>query len=521
MEKKENIRNLIKEGRLPEAFSSFESFISNCEDARLELLQGQNQYFSLEKQIHARIVGDEAYMEQNRITLNFLNQLKKFHREVLSLYFDVADKEEYLKEITSRDQFIREILELRLQSKNYKWEEQLGEGNSSVIYRLLNPFTSRYAICMVMKLSDMTPVLKTQILQLAGLRHRNVIKLMDCELDVYPYFIIQEYIHGPTLQEAIEKTGPRPAAQAADWLYQLTDAVEYLRHKRLLPNNLRPSKIFIDDEWQVMISPFDLSMASAASQTFKRYLDVCRYGSPELLRADGKNMNLEQMGFSDQYAIGLIAYKILAGKDLFEGESVYDILESRKRFETDEAYRAARLDLMPVETFTRPDGESCTLVDVVGRLLREKPEDRFATLHGLLDALHMLTRAENPDISLARKSYRRCMAMNKEFIRDFYQAFHRHFPETEKEFSLISRNKQTAMLQMAVDILLDIEEKKDLLRSVINSPKHQKYEFLFFEAFLDTLLEALKNNDFQWDDATEAEWRLIRDKALKVIGERE
>jgi serine/threonine protein kinase len=512
-----NIKKLIAEGRLPDAFARFESFVRQCEEARAELTQSQNRFSSLQAQIRAHTTGDEAYVELNRITFSFLQQIEKFHNEVLSSYFEVADKKQYLSEIASRDQLIRETLELRLQPKQYRLEEQMGEGSSSVIYRLLNPFTNRHAICMVLKVSVLEPPLKRQILQLAGLRHRNVIKLIDCELDSYPYFIIMEYIHGPTLTSAVETTGPRPAAQVVDWLYQLADAVEYMRHKRLLPNNLRPSKIFVDDEWQIMISPFDLHMASTGAFTFKRYLDVCRYGSPELLQADGASMDIADVGLSDQYSIGLIAYKMLSGEDLFEGDSMYDILESRRKFSSDEAYRTARLAEMPAETFTWSNGSAGALADIIRRLLNEQPGGRYARLRDLLHALHPFTRADMAGLSLSRQSYRRCIALNKEFIRDFYQAFHRNAPETEKEFDPVSRNRQSAMLQMSIDILLDLDQKSGLLLSLANNARHIKYDFSYFEVFLDTLLETLRNNDPQWNKATAAEWKKIRDKALALI----
>lgn len=519
MRTKGNIKKLIAEGYLSEAFASFESFVRQCEEAHAELLQNQNRFSTLQDQMRAHTIGDEAYdVERNRITFSFLQQLEKFHGEVLSSFFEVADKKQYLSEIASRDQLIRETLELRLQPKQYTLKEQLGEGSSSVIYRLLNPFTSRYAICMVLKVSSLDPVLKQQILQLAGLRHRNVIKLIDCELDSYPYFVIMEYIHGPTLTDAIETTGPRPAAQVVDWLYQLADAVEYLRNKRLLPNNLRPSKIFVDDEWQVMISPFDLHMASTGTYTFKRYLDVCRYGSPELLQSDGISTDIGDVGLSDQYSIGLIAYKLLSGEELFEGDSVYDILESRRKFANNKAYRAARLGAMPAETFIFPDGSAGTVADIIHRLLNEQPGGRYARLRDLLHALHPFTRADVAGLSLSRQSYRRCIALNKEFIRDFYQAFHRNAPETEKVFNPISRSRQSAMLQMSIDILLDLGRKSGLLLSLAKTSSHIEYRS-YFEAFLDTLLETVRNNDPQWDEATAAEWQEIREKALALIAE--
>lgn len=517
METKGNIKNLIAEGRLAEAFASFGAFVHKSEEARNEVLQNQNRFFALQDQINADIIGNEATIELNRITFNFLNQLEKFNSDVLAFHFDVADKEAYFKKITSRDQLLNEILELRLRSKFYKLDGELANGNSSEIYRLLNPYTGRHAIGMVLKLPNLVPEVRSQVMQLTNLRHRNVIKLIDYELDAYPFFVIMDFVYGPTLHEAIEKTGPRSAAQAVDWLFQLTNAMDYLRQKRLVHTNLRPSKIFIDDEWQVMISPLDLTKTSTGGYTLRRYLDVCRYGSPEFLKLDGQHFDLESMCFSDQYSLGLIAYKILTGNDLFEGDTVHDILENRGRFAADRDYRNQKLAVIPAEIFSQPGGKTYALTEVIHRLLSEKPTDRFSSLHELQRIIHPFVWADNPHISLSRQSYRRCIALNNEFIRDFYRTFHENAPETEKDFDLVSRHRQSAMLQMSIDILLDIDQKEPLLQSLINNPKHSKYTSDYFSIFLDTLVNTLQKNDPQWNVEIAAEWENIRHKTMTII----
>lgn len=49
-----------------------------------------------------------------------------------------------------------------------------------------------------------------------------------------------------------EDSGPRPPSQAVDWLFSLADALSYMRQKRRLHSNVRPSKIYIDEENQVL-----------------------------------------------------------------------------------------------------------------------------------------------------------------------------------------------------------------------------------------------------------------------------
>jgi serine/threonine protein kinase len=528
-----NIEALIKADDLDAALHSFDRFLERCEEERLNVAHLQARLSSLETQQKARAIGSEGLIERNKIRLDFQRELNDFRRDVLSTHFDLRGQIEFINRITDRDSVIHEILDLRLMAKRYQrdlgWGQQ--EGNSSIIYRLFNYDTERHAIALVIKMPHLDEAVKQEIGRLTDLRHRNVIKLLDHEITAFPFFVITEYVYGSNLPDSLEVVGPRPVAQAADWLYQLTDGLDYLRHKRILHTNVRPSKIYIDDEWQIMISPLDLIKLSPAKKrrpssraydpskdnpserTFNRYRDVCQYGSPELLARDGEGFDQRQMCISDLYSIGLVGYKMLTGNDLFEGKRVYDILKSRRQFVEDKKYRARKLAEMPDSKLTL----------LLHQLLEEDPAERaqyYADLNALIRALHPLTRTERPAVSETRASYRRSLSNNREFFRDFYARFLKDSPHSG-DFDDLKRKRQSAMLQMAVDVLLDLDKKKDYLVRLVQTenPYHAKYGYADFEAFLTTLITMIGENDPRWDDALAAEWEQVRTRALKVIQE--
>lgn len=511
-----NIDQLLAEGNLAEAFNQYADFLQKCEQERQALAQNQGRYAFVENQVNAALIGNEANIERNRIRLSFQNQLDIFRQNVLAAYFDIANKKAIFEGFDNRDKIIHEILDLRLRPKRYLRQDQLVEGGSSIVYRIQNVDTQRHAVAMVLKTPELSDEAKQEIKQLTDLRHRNVIKLLDHELNSYPYFIITEYVHGPTLPQAIEKTGPRPVAQAVDWLYQLAEALDYLRHKRILHTNMRPSKVFIDDEWQIMISPFDLHRVTTGEQSFNRYIDLCRYGSPELHRNDGKSLSLDEMCASDQYSLGLLAFKIMTSEDLYQGSTVYEILESRKKFNKPD-YRRAQFKRLPKDSFDLKINASKSLVGIIQQLLQEDPKDRFQDLHQLLRALHPFTRADLPKTSLARQSYRRCLAVNKNLIHDFYAKFRQQLPHVATHFTLLGQQRQSAMLQMAVDVLLDLDTKSAFLFELASNRAHEGYTESDFALFLDVLIETLANNDRFWSEEIAAEWQIIRENALNIL----
>jgi len=528
-----NIEALIKADELDAALESFDRFLERCEEERLRLAHLQARLSGLESQRKANAIGSEGIIERNKIRLDFQRELNDFRRDVLSAHFDIRGQAEFINRITDRDSVIHEILDLRLMAKRYQrdldWGKQ--EGNSSIIYRLFNYDTERHAIALLIKMPQLDEQVKQEIGRLTDLRHRNVIKLLDHEITAFPFFVITEYVYGSNLPDSLEVVGPRPVAQAADWLYQLTDGLDYLRHKRILHTNVRPSKIYIDDEWQIMISPLDLIKLSPAKprrvpnkaydptkdnpgeRTFNRYRDVCQYGSPELLVRDGEGFDHRQMCISDLYSIGLVGYKMLTGNDLFEGKRVYDILKSRRQFVEDKKYRARKLAEMPESKLT----------NLLYQLLEEDPDERakdFPDLNSLIRALHPLTRVERPPVSETRASYRRSLSNNREFFRDFYARFLKDSPYIG-DFDDLKRKRQSAMLQMAVDVLLDLDKKKDYLVRLVQTGNthHAKYKYADFEVFLTTLIAMIGENDPRWNDTLAAEWERVRVQALKIIQE--
>ena len=117
-----------------------------------------------------------------------------------------------------------------------------------------------------------------------------------------------------------------------------------------------------------------------------------------------------------------------------------------------------------------------------------------------------------------RKSYRRCLASNREFINDFYARFLKNSPHAG-DFSEIQRKRQSAMLQMAIDVLLDLDQRKDYLVRLVHSDNksHSKYALPDFEKFLDTLVKTVKKYDQDWDNTVAKAWTEIKEKAMTVI----
>ncbi len=118
-----------------------------------------------------------------------------------------------------------------------------------------------------------------------------------------------------------------------------------------------------------------------------------------------------------------------------------------------------------------------------------------------------------------RKSYRRCLASSREFINDFYESFLKISPH-KNDFDDLKLKRQSVMLQMAMDVLLDLDNKGQLLAKMVQpaAKSHANYQIADFKMFLDALIGTVKKHDVYWDEVVEKAWLEVRDGAMEIIG---
>ena len=139
------IETLIATGNLEEAHARFAEFLHRCEEEKDALLSNQARFSRLMQNENMGLA-EGASFEYNRILFDFVNTVRQFRKEVMAQYFDISEREQFLKQIADRDIVFNEILDIRLRSRNYQMEAMLTEGNSSLVYRLINHVLNRHAI---------------------------------------------------------------------------------------------------------------------------------------------------------------------------------------------------------------------------------------------------------------------------------------------------------------------------------------------------------------------------------------
>ena len=271
----------------------------------------------------------------------------------------------------------------------YILHESLGTGSQGAVYRATDRLTGQMValkrvIAPLQRVDapaedDLRLILANEFQTLASLHHPHVISVLDYGFDAQrqPYFTM-EYLHGA--QTILQAGAGKPVVEQVELLIQVLEVLVYLHRQGALHRDLKPSNLLVVDG-VARVTDFGLSVprdeAKGAVGTFA-------YLAPEVLV--GKQASEP----SDLYAVGIVAYEMLAGRHPFD-------LTNISRF-IDGALNASP-DLAAL-------GVDHALAEVIGRVLAKEPRSRYASAEECIAALSQAVGRELPrESSAIRESF--------------------------------------------------------------------------------------------------------------------
>jgi len=135
------------------------------------------------------------------------------------------------------------------------------------------------------------------------------------------FFVIMEYVNGPTLRDLMneEPSGLGPQ-KAAYFLREIAKGLAYLHDRGIVHRDLKPGNIFYEDGY-VKIGDYGLSKIMAASQHSGQTMSV---GTVHYMAPEVGSGNYDRT--IDIYALGVMLYEMLLGRVPFSGASMGEVL---------------------------------------------------------------------------------------------------------------------------------------------------------------------------------------------------
>lgn len=210
----------------------------------------------------------------------------------------------------------------------------------------------------------------------SALSHPNIIRVIDQGTDDGKLFIVFEYVEGGGLGALIREKGPLKPAQFFGIACGILDAVTYAHRQGVLHRDLKTDNVLLDRSMQPRVADFGLAKGidNAGLETVSgTMMGTPIYMAPELARAQPASAS------TDQYALGVILYTMLAGKPPLYAENPLEMLEKHC------------LEKPKPVTVHRPEVPKA-LADAIHRALQKTAAERWPEVADLRDAVNSLEK---------------------------------------------------------------------------------------------------------------------------------
>jgi len=276
-------------------------------------------------------------------------------------------------------------------AERYRIERELGAGGMATVY-LAEDLKHHRRVAIKVLRSELAATIGPErflreIRIAAQLQHPHILPLHDSgEVFVeHPersgetrslLYYVMPYVEGESLRERLARQGEFPVHEAVKLLTEIVDALGYAHRRGVVHRDIKPDNVMLSGRHALVM---DFGVAKAVSEasgsnlltTAGVALGTPAYMAPEQAAADP---HLDHR--VDIYAVGVMAFELLAGRPPFVGGTPQQVL-------------AAHVTETPDLVSKYRPGISPALEQAVMRCLAKRPADRWQSADELLNQLEL------------------------------------------------------------------------------------------------------------------------------------
>ena len=213
----------------------------------------------------------------------------------------------------------------------YLLEREIGRGGMGEVYLATHArLPGRYAVKLLLPELAENREAFTRFCReaeiMSELRHPNIVQIFDFNIapDERPYFVM-EYLEGRDL-EARLASGPLPLAAVVRIVNAVASALAVAHAHGVVHRDLKPSNIFlatINGQTDELVKVLDFGISKIRSAPQQLVSSTNMMGTPPYMAPEQVRGHVDAIdGRTDQFALGVIAYRMLTGQEAFRGDDV-------------------------------------------------------------------------------------------------------------------------------------------------------------------------------------------------------
>lgn len=268
----------------------------------------------------------------------------------------------------------------------YAIERELGSGGMATVY-LAHDLRHDRKVAVKLLRPEVAEAAGTErflreIHITAQLQHPNILTLIESGATAdasggatVPYFVMP-YVEGQTLRQWLTRAGRLPVADVVRILGEVADALDYAHVRGIVHRDVKPENVLLSGR-HAMVMDFgvakalDAATGTHAGTAVGLVLGTPSYMAPEQALGDPVDQR------ADIYALGVLAYEMLAGRLPFPGATARHVV-------------AAQLTTVADPLWVHCANAPPALANLVGRCLARNPAERPQTARAVVEALERI-----------------------------------------------------------------------------------------------------------------------------------
>ncbi len=287
-------------------------------------------------------------------------------------------------------------------AERYEVERLAGRGSFAEVYRAKDTHLGRVVAVKVMaprvkvgsgqdaaaKFDEIVERFRREAVANASLSDPNTVTMLDFGQDASDgsLFIVQEFIDGCSIRDELKERGRFEPARVARIILGALRSLREAHTQGLLHRDIKPENIMLSnapgERDVVRVVDFGIAKATESAGLTSAGMLV---GTPRYMAPERITKSAEFAPCSDIYSLGVCAYFMLTGEELYPGLNAIQLLRAH----------------VEGEDVTLPGSVAIptSLRDVVEKMMRKKMDDRYKAAQPVIDDLLPLVMAFDLDAS--------------------------------------------------------------------------------------------------------------------------